>query len=104
IYSVVIGRFVGPVRPVVPFVAGMLSMKPALFVSINLISALAWAPVYILPGYLLGETAEGVFDGNMSQHSNTLGLAIAAISAIGLGLIYLVSKLLRAKSADKTEK
>ena len=52
--SVVIGRFVGPIRPVLPFVAGMLQMAPMRFISINLLSALLWAPVYILPGYWLG--------------------------------------------------
>lgn len=52
--SVVIGRFVGPLRPVLPFVAGMLEMPPHRFIAVNLFSALLWAPVYILPGYLLG--------------------------------------------------
>ena len=52
--SVVVGRFVGPIRPVLPLVAGMMGMSPARFVSINLLSALAWAPVYVLPGYLVG--------------------------------------------------
>lgn len=48
--SIVFGRFVGPVRPFVPVVAGMLSMPPRLFIITNVISALLWAPVYILPG------------------------------------------------------
>ncbi len=52
--SIVIGRFVGPIRPVIPLVAGMLDMKSSRFVSINLCSALAWAPTYIIPGFLFG--------------------------------------------------
>lgn len=56
--SVVIGRFVGPIRPVMPLIAGMLEMKPSSFLSINAISALGWAPLYILPGYLVGSAAE----------------------------------------------
>lgn len=56
--SVVIGRFVGPIRPVLPLVAGMLEMRPNRFLTINAISALGWAPVYILPGYLVGSAAE----------------------------------------------
>ena len=52
--SVVIGRFVGPVRPVIPLVVGMLDMSAPRFVAINLLSALAWAPVYILPGFVFG--------------------------------------------------
>lgn len=52
--SVLLGRFVGPVRPVVPLIAGMLHMSPRTFLWANLISAALWAPAYVLPGYLLG--------------------------------------------------
>ncbi len=52
--SVFIGRFVGPVRALVPLVAGMLSMSPLSFTIANILSALAWAPAYMLPGILLG--------------------------------------------------
>lgn len=62
VLSVLIGRFVGPVRPIIPLVAGMLHMRPATFLWSNLGSALLWAPVYVLPGYLLGRTWQQLFD------------------------------------------
>lgn len=52
--SVFIGRFVGPVRALVPLAAGMLGMKPYQFIIANVASAIGWAPVYMLPGILLG--------------------------------------------------
>lgn len=52
--SVFIGRFVGPVRALVPLVAGMLGMKPIRFIIANVASAIGWAPAYMLPGILLG--------------------------------------------------
>ncbi|WP_166251851.1 bifunctional DedA family/phosphatase PAP2 family protein [Marinobacter salicampi] len=52
--SVVLGRFVGPIRPVIPLVAGAFDMDGRRFLAFNLASALAWAPVYVLPGYLVG--------------------------------------------------
>lgn len=52
--SVFIGRFVGPVRAIIPVIAGMLSMKPAQFFSASIPAAIGWAPVYMLPGLLLG--------------------------------------------------
>jgi len=52
--SVLFGRFVGPLRAIVPAVAGMLKMEPGRFLLFNIISALAWAPVVLLPGALLG--------------------------------------------------
>lgn len=52
--SVFIGRFVGPVRALVPVVAGMLGMKPLQFTIANITSAIGWAPAYMLPGIILG--------------------------------------------------
>jgi|SRR5579885_255454 membrane protein DedA with SNARE-associated domain len=52
--SVFIGRFVGPVRALVPLTAGMLGMKPLQFTIANVTSAIGWAPAYMLPGILLG--------------------------------------------------
>ncbi|WP_051689988.1 bifunctional DedA family/phosphatase PAP2 family protein [Pelobacter seleniigenes] len=52
--SVLFGRFVGPVRPVIPVVAGMLGMRPVRFSVVNILSAIGWALVYILPGVFFG--------------------------------------------------
>jgi undecaprenyl-diphosphatase len=52
--SIFFGRFVGPIRAIIPLVAGMLNMNPGHFLLFNLASALLWAPFYILPGYLAG--------------------------------------------------
>ncbi|MDI9246233.1 bifunctional DedA family/phosphatase PAP2 family protein [Marinobacter sp. CHS3-4] len=52
--SVVVGRFVGPIRPVIPLIAGAFLMPWRRFLAFNFASAIGWAPVYILPGYLVG--------------------------------------------------
>src|SRR5690554_1695574 len=52
--SVIIGRFVGPIRPVIPMVAGALHMPWRTFITFNLLSAVGWALVYILPGFTVG--------------------------------------------------
>ena len=52
--SVLLGRFFGPVRAVIPAVAGMLHMPPGRFIAFNLLSAALWAPLYLLPGIALG--------------------------------------------------
>ncbi|MCU7934240.1 MAG: VTT domain-containing protein [Candidatus Thiodiazotropha sp. (ex Dulcina madagascariensis)] len=56
--SVAIGRFFGPVRAIIPLVAGMLGMSPWRFVIANLSSALVWAPAYLLPGIVFGASLE----------------------------------------------
>jgi len=52
--SIVLARFVGPVRPLLPAVAGMLDMPARRFFLVNVLSAILWAPAYILPGVLFG--------------------------------------------------
>ncbi len=52
--SVFLGRFIGPVRPVIPLVAGMMGMEQGRFSIYNIFSALAWAPAYLLPGMAFG--------------------------------------------------
>lgn len=56
--SVVIGRFVGPIRPVIPLIAGALTMSWQRFLTFNLLSAVGWALVYILPGFLVGSALD----------------------------------------------
>lgn len=56
--SVLFGRFFGPVRAVVPAVAGMLDMPPGRFLAVNVLSALLWAPAYLLPGVVFAASLE----------------------------------------------
>ncbi|NMT64061.1 bifunctional DedA family/phosphatase PAP2 family protein [Marinobacter orientalis] len=60
--SVVIGRFVGPIRPVIPLIAGAFLMPWRRFLAFNLSSALAWAPAYVLPGYWVGSALASDFE------------------------------------------
>ena len=48
--SVFIGRFFGPVRAVIPLVAGIMEMPWRLFWFANVGSALIWAPALLLLG------------------------------------------------------
>jgi membrane protein DedA with SNARE-associated domain len=52
--SVLIGRFVGPMRSIIPVIAGMMHMKHWHFLIANGISAVAWAILYVTPGVLIG--------------------------------------------------
>ncbi|MBE9398115.1 bifunctional DedA family/phosphatase PAP2 family protein [Pontibacterium sp. N1Y112] len=56
--SIFLGRFIGPIRAVIPFIAGSCAMPPARFLVFNLLSAAFWAPVYLIPAYWLGQQAE----------------------------------------------
>jgi len=61
IKSIVIGRFFGPLRAIVPLVAGMLKMPAKQFFIANILSAFLWAPIYLLPGMLIGFSMDIAF-------------------------------------------
>jgi membrane protein DedA with SNARE-associated domain len=50
--SVFIGRFLGPLRAVVPLVAGSLQMPVDRFLIANVASAIIWAPALLFVGWL----------------------------------------------------
>lgn len=52
--SIIIGRFFGPMRSMIPMIAGMLKMKRSHFIVAMIPSAALWAIVYLSPGFLLG--------------------------------------------------
>lgn len=56
--SVFFGRFIGPIRAILPFIAGMVRMPSRQFLIADIISAIAWAPIYMLPGILLGQASQ----------------------------------------------
>lgn len=58
--SILIGRFIGPIRPFVAFAAGSLSLSPKRFILFDLLAVVVWAPAYIVPGYLTGIAVEDV--------------------------------------------
>lgn len=52
--SIIMGRFIGPIRPIVPFVAGVSDMKRLPYYCCNIISAIGWSATYLLLGYIFG--------------------------------------------------
>lgn len=86
--SVVVGRFIGPIRPVVPLIAGSLSMPARIFVSVNLITVMFWAPAYMLPGYLTGEASYFLATQSLAMRALTLLLVSALAILIALLAIY----------------
>ncbi len=58
--SLVLGRFIGPLRPLIPLIAGSFGMPLRTFLLFDLGSGLLWAPVYLLPGYWLGQQAQAL--------------------------------------------
>ncbi|RWA53135.1 hypothetical protein AU476_15035 [Cupriavidus sp. UYMSc13B] len=56
--SIFFGRFLGPVRALVPVVAGMSNLPARKFFTMNILSAFAWAAAHIIPGTLFGASLQ----------------------------------------------
>ncbi|MGO1462010.1 MAG: bifunctional DedA family/phosphatase PAP2 family protein [Marinobacter sp.] len=84
--SVIIGRFVGPLRPVIPMIAGALLMPWRRFLAFNIGSAVGWALVYMLPGYLVG----GALTSDVQPPAHVYlvtGTSLATLAAIYLVML-----------------
>jgi len=88
--GVFLGRFVGPVRPVIPAVAGMLGMPAPRFLVVNVLSALLWAPAYILPGVVVGASL-----GLAAEVAGRLAVLLAGLLVLGWLSVWAARRLSR---------
>ncbi|SEF12667.1 membrane protein DedA, SNARE-associated domain [Burkholderia sp. WP9] len=84
--SIVFARFVGPLRAVVPVVAGMFGMRPARFYAMNVMSALVWAPAHILPGILFGASI---------QLAGAVSFRLVIVLAVLAGVVWMTLRVTR---------
>ncbi len=75
--SVVIARYVGPVRPFVPAVAGMLGMRVRRYLPASAFAAASWALLFLLPGWLLGQAYDAV-----AAVADRAALALGALAVV----------------------
>ena len=88
--SIIIGRFTGPVRSIIPVTAGMLKMSQTRFFIANALASSLWAIVYITPGILLG-AATAELDTKTATH-------VFFIILLSLLFIWLLSCIIKASS------
>ncbi|KKR34652.1 MAG: Phosphoesterase, PA-phosphatase related protein [Parcubacteria group bacterium GW2011_GWC2_40_10] len=82
--SIFLARFVGPLRAIVPFVAGISGMKKRQFLFWNIISAFLWSASHLLLGYFFGNAFTAI-----EVWSTRVGYAIGAI-LVFFALIYVI--------------
>jgi membrane protein DedA with SNARE-associated domain len=76
-----ISRFTYGFRIVLPIILGITNLAPRTFLWINLASALSWAVLFSLLGYLFGKSASLVLD-NVSNYEHYLVLALLCFICI----------------------
>ncbi len=84
--SVFLARFLGPLRAIVPVVAGMSGMPLLQFTVVNVLSAVAWSAAHLVPGALFGASLQLA-----GAVSSRLLILVAGLAA----MLWLVAVLLR---------
>jgi len=79
--SVFIGRFIGFLRPVIPFVAGTMKMNTAAFLFWAILSGILWGVSYIGFGYLSNEGLK-YLNGLYDRLNYLIAFAIALFAVI----------------------
>jgi undecaprenyl-diphosphatase len=88
--SVFMARFIGPLRPIVPAIAGMMNMPTTRFLLVDSIACALWAPVYILPGMVFGASL-----GLAAEVAGRLVILLVLIAALVWLGFWLSSNLVR---------
>lgn len=81
IFSIVLARFLGPVRAVTPALAAASGMRPWWFVLADLPAAALWAAAFIMPGVVFGASL-----GLAAEVAGRLATLLLLV-VIGLGLL-----------------
>lgn len=79
--SVFLGRFFGPLRAIVPIIAGMSRMPAGHFLAMNVLSAFVWAAAHLIPGALFGASLQ--LAGAVSARL----VALVGLIVVGLWLV-----------------
>ncbi len=84
--SLVIGRFVGAIRPFIPAIAGMVRMPVQRYVAATTVAAMLWALAFLAPGWLFG-TSLDLVAAVAGRLSIVIGLVLVMVAAIW-GLVF----------------
>jgi membrane protein DedA with SNARE-associated domain len=80
--SIFLGRFFGPIRAIIPFIAGLSRMKRGPFIFWNVLSAIGWAMLNVFLGYFSGTLVVTIFKKWSS------GLTLILIMVLILAITY----------------
>ncbi len=85
--SVFWGRFFGPIRAIIPFIAGLSKMKYKPFIFWNILSAIGWAILNVFLGYFSGTLIVSIF----KKWSSSLSLILFIILII-ISIYWIIKK------------
>lgn len=83
--TIVVGRFIGLVRPIAPFLAGSTHMPFRRFLAYDIVAAGIWSTTFVLLGFVFWHSFDQV-----SEYARKGALFLGAAIVLAVGLIWLV--------------
>ncbi|QCI23695.1 DedA family protein [Buchnera aphidicola (Macrosiphoniella sanborni)] len=97
IIAIILGRFIGPTRPLMPMMCGMLKLSLNKFFLPSIIGCILWPPIYFFPGIVTGITIN-IPQNSENNYFKWFLLTIAILIWIG---IWLLSKWWKIRKINK---
>lgn len=91
--SVLIGRFTGPLRSLIPIIAGMMKMNQWHFIVANVLSAIGWSLLYVAPGILIGTASTELSPQTASKLFVVILLLLAAVWMLSHGVKWVFTQI-----------
>jgi membrane protein DedA with SNARE-associated domain/membrane-associated phospholipid phosphatase len=83
--TIIVGRFIGLVRPIAPFLAGSSKMPFRRFIAFDIVAAGAWSTTFVVLGYVFWHSFDQV-----TAIAKKGALAFGAAVCLGVGVVWLV--------------
>lgn len=80
--TILVGRFIGFVRPIAPFLAGSTRMPFRTFVPYDVLAAGVWSATFVLLGYVFWQSFDQV-----AKIAREGALALGAVVVLGVGIV-----------------
>ncbi|WP_343153847.1 DedA family protein [Buchnera aphidicola (Mindarus keteleerifoliae)] len=87
--TILIGRFIGPTRALIPMVSGMLKLPFKKFIIPDIIGCLLWPPIYFFPGIITGIVIDSPKYNEKDNYLKWIILTTFLIISMGIWLLWL---------------
>ncbi len=91
--SIFLGKFIGPIRSILPLIAGSINLKFSTFMFYNILASFTWVSLYIIIGYYFGNNFRTI-----EKYISNIGIILTIL--VTLYLIYHFHKKNKDKNKD----
>jgi membrane protein DedA with SNARE-associated domain len=102
--SIFIGRFLGPVRPTIPLVGGIMRMRHLNFQIANVTSAIAWVPFMLFWGYIFSKAVGDLSALTVGHWVALVALVIAVMVGVTAATVKMQGKSAKDRRLEEAQR